>query len=78
MKSRRIAILATSAVALLAAAPATALAMTHTHSHAASVTRSDRSPDVKGKLDTSRADNGRPDPSSSADHSSVGNDTSRG
>jgi hypothetical protein len=78
MKSRRIAILATGAVALLAAAPATALAATHTHSHAAAVTRSDRSPDVKGTVDRSRSDNVRPDSSSSSDNYSVGHDTSRG
>jgi predicted NAD/FAD-dependent oxidoreductase len=78
MKPRRIAILATGALAVLGAGPATALAATQAHSHAAAITRSDRSPDVKGSLDRSRTDNGRLDSSSSPDHSGVGNDTSRG
>jgi hypothetical protein len=78
MKSRRIAILAAGAVTLLAVAPATSLAATHSPAHQSAVTRSDRSPDVKGSIDRSRADNGRPDSSSSADYSNGAHDTSRG
>jgi hypothetical protein len=78
MRSRRIAILATGAVAFLAGAPVAALAATHTHSHAAAVTRSDSSGNVNGKLDRSRTDTGRLDSSSSPDHSGVSHDTSRG
>jgi hypothetical protein len=77
MTSRRIAILATGAVAGLAVTPATVIAATHTHSNAAKVSRLDRSRDVGGSVDRSRSENVRPDSSSSPDNSGVGHDSNR-